>query len=189
MHSTEQLPDDQRRSLLELARASIAHGLTYDRPLLVDCNDYPAALRQERATFVTLHLHHQLRGCIGSLEAQRPLCQDVADNAFSAAFRDPRFAPVTAPESEQLTLDISVLSPPAAMHFDSEADLLSQIRPGIDGLIIEDGRHRGTFLPSVWEQLPLPAEFLRQLKRKAGLPSDYWSQDLRVSRYTTESFA
>ena len=178
----------QRTTLLDLARRSIAHGLEAGRAMEVKPNDYPDALRQPRATFVTLHLNGQLRGCIGTLEAHRSLIEDVAENAFSAAFRDPRFPPVSADEKDQLTLDISVLSPASALSFTSEQDLLQQLRPGVDGLILEDGARRGTFLPSVWEQLPRPAEFLRHLKQKAGLPADYWSSNIRVSRYTTESF-
>ena len=143
----------------------------------------------ERATFVTLNKFGELRGCIGHLEAIQPLIADVAENAFNAAFRDPRFQPVTASEFGDLEVHISVLSPPEPMVFTSEADLLRQIRPGIDGLILEDGAYRGTFLPSVWEQLPDPAQFLAHLKMKAGLPPNYWSDTLKVSRYTTESFS
>jgi AmmeMemoRadiSam system protein A len=146
-------------------------------------------LQALRATFVTLHENGQLRGCIGTLEAHRTLVEDVAENAFSAAFRDPRFAPVSAVERDQLDLDISVLSPATPMQFDSEQDLLSQIRPGIDGLVLEDGPYRGTFLPAVWEQLPEPLDYLHQLKRKAGLSADYGSPGLKVSRYVTESFS
>lgn len=149
---------------------------------------YPAALQAERASFVTLTIDHQLRGCIGVLEAIRSLVVDVAANAFAAAFEDRRFAPLAAGEYPRLTIHISVLSPPAAMSFVSEADLLRQLRPMADGLVLEEQGYRGTFLPSVWETLPEPREFLRHLKRKAGLPEDYWTASLRVSRYTTESF-
>jgi len=120
------------------------------------------------------------------LEARRPLAEDVVQNAFAAAFGDPRFPPVTEPEVDKLDIHISVLSPLEEMHFASEADLLRQIRPGIDGLVLEDGPYRGTFLPAVWESLPDKRDFLRHLKIKAGLPPDYWSNTLRVWRYTTE---
>lgn len=141
-----------------------------------------------RATFVTLEIGGALRGCIGVLEAIRPLVVDVARNAFAAAFEDPRFPRLTRAELPRLDIHISVLTPPEPMHFDSEADLLRQIRPGIDGLILEDRGRRGTFLPSVWEQLPKPDEFFEHLRHKAGLPGGYWSETLIVSRYTTESF-
>jgi AmmeMemoRadiSam system protein A len=186
---TVELSREQRDTLLAIAKQSIDYGLSHGRPLPVDPDDYPAPLQTLRATFVTLHESGQLRGCIGTLEAHRPLVEDVADNAFSAAFRDPRFAPVSAAERDRLALDISVLSPATPMQFASEQDLLRQLRPGIDGLVLEDGPYRGTFLPSVWEQLPEPVDFLRQLKRKAGLSVDHWSPSLKVSRYVTESFS
>jgi AmmeMemoRadiSam system protein A len=185
---TTELDRKQRDTLLTVARQSIDHGLSHGRPLPVNPSDYPAPLQALRATFVTLHENGQLRGCIGTLEAHRALVEDVAENAFSAAFRDPRFAPVSAAEHDQMDLDISVLSPATPMQFDSEQDLLRQLRPGIDGLVLEDGPYRGTFLPSVWEQLSEPLDFLHQLKRKAGLSADYWSPSLKVSRYVTESF-
>lgn len=179
--------DAQRQTLLHLVTDSIAHGLRAGEPLQVSVNAYSPPLRELRATFVTLHLRGQLRGCIGTLQAQRPLVVDVAYNAFAAAFRDPRFPPVTLGEHVLLECHISVLSPAQPMRFTDEADLRRQIRPGIDGLILADHGRRGTFLPSVWEQLPDVATFLAHLKRKAGLPEDYWSSTLTVERYTAES--
>lgn len=174
--------------LLEIARASIAHGLATGKALTIDADTYPESLRAVRACFVTLDLAGRLRGCIGHLEAYQPLAIDVAENAFAAAFRDPRFAPLKTAEWPQIGLHISVLSPPVPMQFADEADLLSQIRPGIDGLILRLGNQRGTFLPSVWDSLPNPVDFLRELKHKAGLPGDVWSAGIEVARYTTESF-
>lgn len=178
----------ERRTLLELAARSIAHHLTQGRPLVPALADYPARLRATRATFVTLQIDAALRGCIGALTAHRPLVQDVAHNACAAAFEDPRFPPVAAAELTRIDLHIAILSPPEPLRFQSEADLVGQLRPGLDGLILEDRGRRGTFLPSVWEQLPTPALFLEHLRRKAGLPAHHWSETLRVSRYTTESF-
>lgn len=174
--------------LLAVAAQSIEHGLNQGAALEPDPHEYPAALQAERATFVTLQIDGELRGCIGVLEAIRPLVVDAARNAYAAAFKDPRFPPLTRAELPRLDIHISVLSPSDPMHFGSESDLLGQIRPGIDGLILEDRGRRGTFLPSVWEQLPNPADFVEHLRHKAGLPSRYWSETLRVSRYTTESF-
>jgi AmmeMemoRadiSam system protein A len=178
----------ERRALLDLARASIRHGLAEHRPLAIEPLDYPAALREPRAVFVTLNREGQLRGCIGHLQACQALAQDVAENAYAAAFRDPRFPPLAADELADLEVHISVLSPPEPLAVASQAELLERIRPGVDGLILEDDGHRGTFLPAVWESLPRPADFLRHLKVKAGLPPDYWSDALRVSRYTAEAF-
>ncbi len=190
MSSTEgrYLNNAERRLLLDLADASIRHGLDEGSALSVRPEDNPERLRVQRATFVTLNRHGQLRGCIGHLEAIQSLVEDVAENAWSAAFRDPRFSPLTAAELDGLDIHISVLTPSAPMHFDSEADLLEQIRPGVDGLILEDGPFRGTFLPSVWESLPRKQDFWFHLKLKAGLSFDHWSDTLRLSRYGTESF-
>lgn len=172
--------------LLDLARASIRHGLQAGRPLAVVLEDLAEELVVPRASFVTLEKNGRLRGCIGSLEAWRPLAVDVAGNAFAAAFRDPRFPPVQSDEVEELEIHLSLLTPPVAMTFSSETDLLAQLRPGVDGLILSDGSCRGTFLPSVWAELTTPQLFLTQLKRKAGLAADYWSPGLRIWRYEAE---
>ena len=180
------LTKEHRQRLLELAKNSIQHGLKTGRPLPVNLADYPAELRTPCATFVTLNLNHNLRGCIGMLKAQRPLAQDIADNAFSAAFRDSRFPPLESSEFEQLEIHLSVLTAPEPIEFTNEQDLLDQLRPGVDGLILEEAGRRATFLPSVWESLPNKVDFLGHLKLKAGFPADYWSDKLRFSRYQTE---
>ncbi len=179
-------PSD-RNLLLETARASIQHGLDQGKALEVHTADYPDELQAERACFVTLQIAGELRGCIGHLQAMQPLIDDVAENAWAAAFQDPRFAPLSQAEFPRLEIHISILSPPQAMTFTSQEDLLAQIRPGIDGLILEDGYRRGTFLPSVWESLPDTSDFLAHLKLKAGFPANYWSDKIRISRYTSES--
>lgn len=185
-----QLPETARAQLLAIAKQSVQHGLLHGRPLPIDLGQHDPALSEAGASFVTLHLQGQLRGCIGSLQAHQPLAKDVSDNAFSAAFRDPRFPPLTSREEAHLVFHISVLSPTEPMHFSSEADLLEQIRPGVDGLVLKEGVfHRGTFLPSVWEQLPSKTQFLSHLKQKAGLSADYWSPTLEVERYTVEDIA
>ena len=178
--------EENRKILLHLAQESIQHGLTTGKPVTVKIDRYPSELTERCATFVTLEKQGQLRGCIGMLEAIRPLAQDIAENAFSAAFRDPRFPPIKADELDLIEIHLSILSRPEPVTFTSEQELLRQIRPGIDGLILEEGLKRGTFLPSVWESLPDLRQFLRHLKQKAGLPADYWSSNLKVSRYTTE---
>jgi len=175
--------------MLRLARDSIRHGLQAGKALHIDPADYPEHLRARRACFVTLTRSGALRGCIGHLEPVQTLIEDVAENAFSAAFRDPRFPPLQAAEFDEIRIEISVLGEPAPMSFDSEADLVRQIRPQVDGLILEGPMgHRGTFLPSVWESLPQPEQFLAHLKLKAGLPADYWDDRIQVWRYTTEAF-
>ena len=143
----------------------------------------PQPLLQAGAVFVTLKRQGQLRGCIGSPIAWRPLAEDLIDNAIKAATQDPRFPPVGRDEFGHLTLSVSLLTPPLPMTIRDEADLLVQLRPQIDGLIIEDGEKRALFLPSVWEQLPKARDFLDQLKRKAGMAPDHWSSGFKASRF------
>ncbi len=175
------------RTLLHTASDAIAHGLRTGQPMTLDLAPFTPSLQQPGACFVTLKIHGQLRGCIGSLQAHQPLIMDVAKNAFSAAFCDPRFPPVSIGEQALLQVHLSVLSAALPLKFESEADLLNQIRPGVDGLILCEGSHRGTFLPSVWEQLPDKQQFWERLKQKAGLGPTHWSETLTVSRYTTQS--
>jgi AmmeMemoRadiSam system protein A len=186
---TRTLPTEGRQTLLRLARESIVHGLTCGRPLGVDPEDYAPELRAERAAFVTLKERGTLRGCIGHLEPVQPLVQDVAENAFAAAFRDPRFPPLQDGELPMLSIEISVLTLAEPVTFASEADLLGKVEPRRDGLILRAGAARGTFLPSVWESLPEPRDFLRHLKIKAGLRPDFWSEEVEILRYRTESFS
>jgi len=173
--------------LLDVARQSIEWGLRTGQPLAVDPDAYPPELGKLRATFVTLRRNGELRGCVGGLVASRPLVADVARSAFGAAFRDNRFPPLEASELEQLEIHISILSPLEPLSAPDEKALLEAIRPGIDGIVVRDGARQGTFLPAVWESLPEPAEFWRELKRKAGIPLDAWSSRWEIFRYTVES--
>ncbi|MBI3771233.1 MAG: AmmeMemoRadiSam system protein A [Gammaproteobacteria bacterium] len=184
-----QLDRPSQLQLLAVAHTSIKLGLDQQQSLRISLSQYPATVQSQGASFITLRIQGELRGCIGTLEARQPLVQDVAQNAFNAAFRDPRFAPVSSRDYSLLDIHISVLSPATVMSFRSEADLLRQLRPGIDGLILSENGYRGTFLPAVWASLPAAEEFFQQLKLKAGLPADYWSPTLRAERYTTFSFS
>ncbi|WP_428357046.1 AmmeMemoRadiSam system protein A [Methyloprofundus sp.] len=175
-----------QQQLLHVAKDSIAYGLQRGHALAINSEDYAPDIQAQRASFVTLEINQQLRGCIGMLEAMRPLVVDIAENAFAAAFKDPRFAPLTASEYPRLDIHISILSPAEAISFYSEEDLIRQLRPGTDGLIMQEGNKRGTFLPSVWASLTQPEEFLSELKLKSGLTSDYWSDTLKVLRYECE---
>jgi len=178
--------EQNKKMILDVARKSIAHGLEQGKPLKINSGDFDEVLREQRATFVTLKLQGELKGCIGVLEAHRALIEDVAENAYAAAFRDSRFSPLTPAELDQLDVSVSILEPAQPMRFTSEEDLINQIQPGIDGLILEEGWHRGTFLPAVWESVKTVSEFLNHLKVKAGLPMDYWSETIKIKRYTTE---
>jgi AmmeMemoRadiSam system protein A len=181
------MPDlELGRTLLALARGAIAaelgfrdaHGIIRD-----------PALDEPGATFVTLRQDGVLRGCIGSLEARRRLATDVRANAVAAAFRDPRFLPLDAREFGGVTVEVSLLSPHEPLVFDDEEHLLRQLRPGIDGVVIQAGHHRATFLPQVWEALPHPREFLAALKEKAGLAPRARRPGLRVARYTVSKWS
>ena len=171
---------EQGKILLPIARAAISRAL--DVPRAADEN--APWLAEHGACFVTLTQYGELRGCIGTLQAHRPLLDDVKSNAVSAVLRDPRFAPLSAVELDITTVEISLLSSTRAMEVQHEADALAQLRPGVDGIVFEYLHYRSTFLPQVWEQLPHPQHFMTHLKRKAGLPDNFWAEEVKLSRYT-----
>jgi AmmeMemoRadiSam system protein A len=170
--------------LLPIARSSIARALGRTH----EAAESAAWLQEVGATFVTLTQQGQLRGCIGSLQAHRSLLADVKANAVAAALQDPRFAPLTAQELEVTEIEISLLSSMQALQFSSEAEALAQLRPGVDGVVLEYGRYRSTFLPQVWEQLPNVTQFMAHLKHKAGLPAQFWATEVKLQRYTVSKF-
>lgn len=171
--------DEAGKVLLSIARESIEHSL-FGR---AGIRREDAWLQQAGATFVSLNRNGGLRGCIGSLEPARPLAMDVAANALAAAFRDPRFPALTSEEWPQCRVEVSLLSAPRPLHFADEADLLERLRPGEDGLILECGGRRATFLPQVWESIPDKGQFMQELARKAGLPADTRLARCRIQRY------
>ena len=186
--ATEHAIDDHTsRFLLALARETIQCRLN-GNPLPSRKPDGDVLL-EHRGAFVTLKIDGELHGCIGSLEAYRPLAEDVRGNALAAAFRDPRFPRLEAGQLASVRIEVSVLSGLEPVPWSDEADLVRRLRPGVDGLVLEHDGHRGTFLPAVWRQLPRSEEFLRQLKRKAGLAAEFWAPDVRISRYTVDSWA
>lgn len=178
-----------RAALLRTARDALVSRTRRGRAPEVAEDSFPERLRTYGAAFVTLSKSGALRGCIGSLQAHRPLVRDVAENAVKAGHGDPRFPGVTLNELGEIAVKVAVLGPAVRMSFTSETDLIGQLRPGEDGLILSDGGRRGTFLPMVWDSLPEPGDFWRQLKRKAGLSETYWSETLEVLRYRAESFS
>jgi MEMO1 family protein len=187
------LPDEDRATLIDAARRSIGNGLKNGRPARVQHGTFSPALETYRATFVTLNQNGKLRGCIGSILPHRSLIEDVAINAHKAAFGDPRFPQLSAAEVSSLDLSVSILSHARPMTFGSEAEAIDALQPDVDGVILQaegpDGQtRRGLFLPQVWESVPKAEQFLRHLKAKAGLPQDYWSDTIRLWRYTTETF-
>lgn len=178
--------------LLHLARAAIGRELGFKS------HNLPRIgwLEEPGATFVTLTLHGRMHGCIGSLKAQRPLIEDVCQNAVAAAFEDPRYPPLTKEEFADVVIDVALLSTPEEIHFSNEHDVLTQLHPGLDGVTLEYGTdgnmndstsirpNRATFLPHAWAELPDPHDYLAGLKNQAGLPKDYWSDEIRLSRFT-----
>ncbi|MCK6570798.1 AmmeMemoRadiSam system protein A [Myxococcota bacterium] len=179
------LSPDEGRALAVYARARILAELTGDaRP----ARPTGAFAEAPGATFVTLHRGARFHGCIGSLQAWRPLLEDVAHNAHAAAFEDPRAGHLDADVLSALDVEVSVLSEASPIPFSDEASARAALRPGLDGVVLRWGGHRGTFLPQVWESLPTPALFLDQLKRKAGLRTDFWAPDLVLERYTVQKF-
>ncbi|MCG8511761.1 MAG: AmmeMemoRadiSam system protein B [Rhodospirillales bacterium] len=183
---TRQILADHKQTLLHVAAASIENGLGNSRPLAVDPSDYAEILRENGASFVTLKRDGKLRGCIGTSVATQPLIRDVAEHGYAAAFRDPRFPALAAQEIPDLILSVSVLSASSPMTFADQADLHSQLRRGIDGLIIEDAGRKALFLPSVWETLPDVETFVGHLKIKAGLSADHWTSGFKAWRFVAE---
>ncbi len=183
-----ELSSSQQRQLLRTARHSIEQGLDAASPLAVDLTGLEPVLCEAAAVFVTLIQQGQLRGCIGSLQARDALAQAVANAAFNAAFRDRRFDRVGAAELERIEIEISVLSKLESWQPGSRESLLQELRPGVDGLLIEDRGLRATFLPQVWDKIGSADEFVGQLMQKAGLPARHWSSSLQIKRYQTLSF-
>ena len=187
------LADADRQQLLRVARQAVSLGLQHGQPARVEVQTFSRPLQALRATFVTLTLDGQLRGCIGSVTPHEPLAADVAANAYKAAFQDPRFPRLTQAEAGRLEVSVSVLSHPRPIAVHSEAQLIDSLNPEVDGVILEaqgaSGQpRRGLFLPHVWESLPDPRQFVRHLKLKAGLPADGWPPSARLWRYRTETF-
>ena len=175
--------------LLKLAGHSVKTYLADGKQHTPNVAAAPAELARHGASFVTVEKEGKLRGCIGSLSAARPLVLDVAENAFKAAFKDHRFPPLSREEFEagNLSLTVTVLGDLVPITFSDEADLVRRLRPGTDGLLIQESDKRGVFLPVVWESIPEPREFLKRLKRKAGFAPDYWSEGLEAWRFVTVS--
>jgi uncharacterized protein len=176
---------ERGKILLPIARAAISQILNVPHA----ADESAPWLAEHGACFVTLTQNGELRGCIGSLQAHQPLLADVKNNAVSAALRDPRFTPLTVEELDITTVEVSLLSESQEMQVRDEADALAQLRPDIDGIIFEYGRHRSTFLPQVWESLAQPRDFLAMLRRKAGLPDDFWAEGVKLSRYTVTKWS
>jgi AmmeMemoRadiSam system protein A len=179
----------EKQALLRIARTTVVATVEGRRPDSLDLAAYSERLRGLGASFVTLLHFGALRGCLGSLQPERPLAEDVRQHAIAVCASDYRFPPVQPEEVPGLSLDVSVLSPTHLLEYASPDDLLGRLRPGVDGVLLRAGTYRATFLPKVWERVTTPDEFLGMLCRKAGLPADSWRRDrLEISTYTVEEF-
>jgi AmmeMemoRadiSam system protein A len=182
------LDESARQSLLRLARESLHAGVSLGVPGPFPQREYPAPLQEWRSSFVTLSRVGHLRGCCGRLEADRPLTEDVWENAYASGFRDPRFEPLLAHECEDLHIAISVLSPLEKLEVHGTDELLDSLIPQRHGLLLARGEERVTFIPHVWESVSDAPSFLRHLREKAGWPPEGWEPDLEVWRFEAESF-
>jgi len=187
--SRDQLTPGERSLLLEQARQALVCGVSNVPLDPLNLDDYPIKLRQPGATFVTLTIDGQLRGCVGALEPYQPLIEDVREHAIAAALQDYRFSPVHPDELENISIEVSRLTSPQPLKYDSPQDLLDKLRPGIDGVLLRDGLRRSTFLPQVWEKLPDAQIFLNHLCQKMGAPANLWrKKQLEVYIYQVEEF-
>lgn len=186
---TDHLTDGEKQILLRLAREAMESAVKGEALPPLDRQALPSSLREEGASFVTLTIHGELRGCIGALEAYRPLADDVREHAVAASLRDPRFPPVGEFELSRIRLEVSRLTAPHPLEYSSGDDLLKKLRPHVDGVILKDGFRRATFLPQVWEKIPDPAEFLDHLCQKMGARPGLWRDaKLAVQTYQVEEF-
>lgn len=185
----DQLSPNERQLLLKEARQALASGVSGNSLEPLNLETYPLNLRQLGVAFVTLTIDGQLRGCVGALDATRPLIEDVREHALAAALKDYRFSPVKPVELQDISIEISRLTTPVPLDYDNPDDLIAKLRPGIDGVVLKDGLRRATFLPQVWEKLPSTVTFLEHLCQKMGVSPDLWRhQKLNVLIYQVEEF-
>jgi AmmeMemoRadiSam system protein A len=186
---TDKLTREEQQTLLRLAREAMVCGVRGEKLPPLDLSSLSQNLREPGASFVTLTVRRELRGCIGALEAYQPLVEDVREHAIAAALEDPRFPPVREDELSGISIEVSRLTRPVQLQYKDADDLLSKLRPNVDGVILKDGYRRATFLPQVWEKLPRPSEFLDHLCYKMGASPNLWrSKHLDVFIYQVEEF-
>ena len=185
----EKLTNEERKTLLHIAREAIEHAVRGEKPARLAQSTLTPALREQGASFVTLTVRGQLRGCIGALEAYQPLADDVREHAVAAALEDPRFPQMSEDELSRISIEVSRLTRPVPLDYEDADDLLSKLRPHEDGVILKDGFRRATFLPQVWEKIPDPSEFLGNLCYKMGARDNLWrTKHLDVLIYQVEEF-
>ena len=186
---TDQLTDLEKQTLLRLAREAMECGARGQKLPPLDKASLTPNLLEQGASFVTLTVHGELRGCIGALEAYQPLVDDVREHAIAAALEDPRFPPVDESELDRISIEVSRLTAPRPLEYSNSEDLLAKLRPHVDGVILKGDFHRATFLPQVWEKIPDPEEFLDHLCAKMGAKPGLWrNTKLQVYVYQVEEF-
>jgi hypothetical protein len=189
MMDEDHLTQQEKQGLLRVARLALENGVRGESMPPLDLNKFTPRLQADGTSFVTLTINGMLRGCIGSLEPNQSLAEDVREHAIAAALNDYRFPPVRINELSQIEIEVSRLTTPVSLEYDSPEDLLSRLRPGVNGVVIRDGMRRATFLPQVWEKLPDPAEFLDHLCAKMGATPGLWRQKhIDVLIYQVEEF-
>lgn len=186
----EKLSPKEKEELLKIARQALEISSRKGQLPKLDLSSFSPALQADAASFVTLTIGGELRGCIGTLEAYQPLAIDVQERAKQAGSSDPRFSPVSPEELPLIKLEISRLSKPELLEYRNSDELIALLRPGIDGVVISEDKRRATFLPQVWEELPEAERFLGQLCRKMGVPANHWKhRHLKVEIYQVEEFS
>jgi AmmeMemoRadiSam system protein A len=189
MGTADWLSEDEGNYLLKVARSTIKKRLNNEEQPQIDWKDLPEKFQEQLGTFVTITIDGNLRGCIGHIIPRETAIEGIRENAINAAFRDPRFPPLTREEFDHIEIEISILTAPEELRYTDADDLLNKLRPGVDGVIIKKGYHEATFLPQVWDQLPDKEEFLSHLCMKAGLSHDSWRKEkLQVSTYQVQAF-
>ena len=179
----------EKKVLLQIARQSIEKAVKSEKPLKIDLSELSPKLREKGASFVTITIQGNLRGCIGTLEAYQPLAIDVSEHAVAAATQDYRFPPLSPHELDKIEIEVSWLTPSHKLAYETPTDLIAKLHPYIDGVILREGLRCATFLPQVWKQLPNPKEFLSHLCLKMGASANLWqTQKLEVSTYQVEKF-
>lgn len=187
--STDKLNENEKQTLLRIARESMEHAVKKEKMPPLDLNSMSELMRADGASFVTLTIHGNLRGCIGALEPYQALALDVREHAIAAALEDPRFPPVSPSELEKIEVEVSRLTVPERLEYTDAEDLLAKLRPNIDGVILRDGFHRATFLPQVWDKIPDKEDFLDNLCYKMGASQNLWrKKHLEVLIYQVEEF-
>ena len=186
----DELTLEEQQTLLRLARDAMTRGVKGEKMPALDTSSLSARLREQGASFITLTVRGELRGCIGALEPYQPLAEDVCEHAVAAALEDPRFPPVSERELNGIRIEVSRLTRPSPLKYKDAQDLLSKLRPHVDGVILRDAAgRRATFLPQVWEKISDPADFLNNLCYKMGVSENLWrSKHLDVSTYQVEEF-